>query len=68
MILQGNYFVEERLPSRVLLGLRGEEMDVYRKPYLTPGEDRRRTLTWPRELPLGGDPADVHDIVASYAQ
>ena len=68
MILQGNYFVDERLPSRVLRDLRDAEMDVYRKPYLEPGEDRRPTLTWPRELPLGGEPVDVHNIVASYAQ
>ena len=68
MILQDNYFVEDRLPSRILRDLSDEEMDVYRKPYLEPGEDRRPTLTWPRELPLGGEPADVHNIVASYAQ
>ena len=68
MILQENYFVEDRLPSRILRDLSDDEMDIYRKPYLEPGEDRRPTLTWPRELPLGGEPADVHNIVASYAQ
>lgn len=68
MILQENFFVEDRLPSRILRDLSDEEMDVYRKPYLEPGADRRPTLTWPRELPLGGEPADVHKIVASYAQ
>ena len=68
MILQDNYFVEDRLPSRVLRDLSDAEMEIYRKPYLEPGEDRRPTLTWPRELPLGGEPADVHNIVASYAQ
>jgi hypothetical protein len=35
-------------------------MDVYRKPYLQPGEDRRPTLTWARNVPISAEPADVH--------
>jgi haloalkane dehalogenase len=42
-------------------------MDVYRSPYLEPGESRRPTLTWPRQIPIDGEPVDVLDIVASYA-
>ena len=68
MILQDNYFVEERLPSRVLRKLTEEVMVVYRKPYLIAGEDRRPTLTWPREVSIGGEPKDVTDITASYSQ
>lgn len=68
MILQDNYFVEDRLPSRILRDLSDDEMNVYRKPYLEPGEGRRPTLTWPREVPIGGEPKDVHSIIASYAQ
>ena len=38
------------------------------RPYLEPGESRRPTLTWPRELPLEGEPSDVVEIVDSYAK
>lgn len=67
MVLERNLFVERILPSAVLRDLADAEMEEYRRPYRDPGEDRRPTLTWPRELPLDGDPADVHDIVAGYA-
>ncbi|MDQ6850956.1 MAG: haloalkane dehalogenase [Actinomycetota bacterium] len=67
MVLTRNLFVEAMLPGSVLRTLTGEEMDAYRAPYLQPGEDRRPTLTWPREIPIDGHPADVHDIVADYA-
>jgi haloalkane dehalogenase len=42
-------------------------MTEYRRPYTTPGEDRRPTLTWPRQIPIDGDPADVHEAVKAYA-
>ena len=63
IILQKNVFVERLLPGGVLRRLTEEEMAVYRRPYLEPGESRRPTLTWPREIPLGGEPADVVEIV-----
>jgi len=66
LVLQQNLFVEQVLPSEVLHGLTEEEMAVYRRPYLDPGESRRPTLTWPREVPVAGEPSDVHDIVRSY--
>jgi haloalkane dehalogenase len=43
-------------------------MAVYRRPYLEPGESRRPTLTWPREIPVEGEPADVVEIVARYGE
>ena len=45
-----------------------EEMAVYKRPYLEAGESRRPTLTWPREIPIEGEPADVFDIVNAYGQ
>jgi haloalkane dehalogenase len=51
----------------VLRGLTEEELEVYRRPFREPGESRRPTLTWPRELPIDGTPADVVAIVESYA-
>ena len=68
MVLQKNVFVERVLPGSVLRGLTDEEMTVYRRPYVNPGEDRRPTLTWPREIPIEGEPADVVAIVQAYAE
>jgi haloalkane dehalogenase len=68
LVLQRNSFVERILPASVLRGLGEEEMAVYRAPYLEPGESRRPTLTWPREIPIEGQPADVVEIVNDYAQ
>ena len=51
-----------------LLGLSDEEMDVYRRPFTEPGESRRPTLSWPRQIPIEGQPADVAAIVGSYAE
>ncbi len=67
MVLEKNVFVERVLPGSVLRGLTEEEMAVYRRPFAEPGESRRPTLTWPRQIPLDGEPADVALIVQSYA-
>ena len=67
MVLDKNVFVEKVLPGSVLRGLSDEEMAVYRRPFANPGEDRRPTLTWPRQIPLDGEPADVAEIAARYA-
>jgi haloalkane dehalogenase len=67
MVLENNVFVERILPASVLRGLEPDEMAVYRRPYTEAGESRRPTLTWPREIPLAGEPADVVQIVQSYA-
>lgn len=67
MVLQKNTFVERILPASVLRKLSDEEMAVYRRPYLEAGESRRPTLTWPRQIPIDGEPADVTRIVDAYA-
>ena len=67
MILRKNLFIEAVLPGSILRKLNDEEMAVYRRPFLNEGEDRRPTLTWPRQIPLGGEPEDVVDIVKDYA-
>lgn len=67
MILEKNVFVERVLPGSVLRGLTDEEMAVYRRPFAEPGESRRPTLTWPRQIPIGGEPAEVVQIVDAYA-
>jgi haloalkane dehalogenase len=68
MVLEKNVFVERILPASVLRTLSDAEMAVYRRPYREPGESRRPLLTWPREIPLGGEPADVVAIVDRYSQ
>lgn len=67
IVLEKNVFIERILPASILRKLSEEEMDVYRRPYTEPGEIRRPTLTWPREIPIDGEPADVHAVVADYA-
>ena len=67
MILEKNVFVERILPGSILRELEPEEMAEYRRPFAEGGEARRPTLTWPREIPLDGEPADVSGIVAGYA-
>lgn len=67
MILEENMFVENQLPRMVLRGLTDAEMAEYRRPFAEPGEGRRPTLTWPRQLPIEDQPADVTAIVQAYA-
>jgi len=67
MVLQDNFFVEKILPGAILRTLSAEEMAEYRRPFAEPGEGRRPTLTFPREIPIDGDPADVAAIVSAYA-
>ena len=68
MVLEENMFIERVLPSSILRDLSDEEMAVYRRPFLQAGEDRRPTLTWPRQIPIDGEPEDVYQIVAAYSQ
>ena len=68
IVLQKNVFVERILPSSVFRRLTDDEMAVYRAPFAEPGESRRPTLTWPREIPIHGEPLDVVEIVGEYAQ
>lgn len=67
IVLQKNVFVERILPASILRDLTEDEMEEYRRPFRNPGEERRPMLTWPREIPIDGNPADVHSIVDGYA-
>jgi len=66
LILDRNIFVERILPGSIIRQLSEEEIAEYRRPFLAPGEDRRPTLSWPREIPIEGDPEDVTEIVDTY--
>jgi haloalkane dehalogenase len=67
MILDRNLFVERVLPGSVLRKLTEAEMAEYRRPFLR-SEDRWPTLTWPRQIPIAGEPAEMVAIVEAYSQ
>jgi len=65
LILDKNIFVE-----RILAGdgrLSEEDLKIYMKPFKSAGEDRRPTLTWPREIPIAGEPKEIVQLVQSYS-
>ena len=68
MVLEQNSFVEFNLSAGIARKLSEEEMNEYRRPFAEPGEGRRPTLTWPRQLPIDGEPADVTEIVTAYGE
>jgi haloalkane dehalogenase len=68
MVLNKNVFVERILPASILRTLSEEEMAEYRRPFANTGEDRRPTLTWPREIPIDGTPEDVANVVYDYGE
>ncbi len=67
VVLEKNVFVERVLPSSIIRDLEDEEMREYIRPFRRSGEDRRPTLTWPRQIPIEGQPEDVTESVRSYA-
>ncbi len=66
MILEENVFVEQLLPQSILRKLTAEEHDEYRRPFREPGEGRRPTLSWPRQIPFDGEPKEMCALVADY--
>ena len=67
MILDENFFIEMLLPKLVIRPLGEIEMNAYRRPFQS-RTSRLQMLVWPRELPIGGEPADVVAIVKKYGQ
>jgi haloalkane dehalogenase len=68
LVLERNVFVEGALPAGVMRELGEEEMTEYRRPFAEPGESRRPTLSWPRQVPIEGEPAEVVEIVERYGE
>ncbi len=68
IVLEKNVFVERILPASIIRRLSDDEMNEYRRPFQNSGEDRRPTLTWPREIPIDGSPEDVTAIVDDYGR
>lgn len=67
LILAQNLFIEQMLPRSTLRTLTPEEHDEYRRPFREPGEDRRPTLSWARQLPIDGEPREICELVQRYA-
>ena len=68
LVLEQNSFIERNLPATVLRTLSDEEMAEYSRPFLEPGEARRPTLSWPRQIPIDGQPAEVAAIMEAYLE
>src|SRR4030095_2374564 len=68
LVLQGNQFVEGLVPQSIMRQLSEEEWAEYMRPWRRPGEDRRPTLAWPRQIPIDGEPADVHAPIEACAE
>ena len=66
LVLEDNVFIEKILPAAALRQLTDEEIEHYRRPFRNPGEDRRPTLSWPRTLPLDGEPAEIVKLIEKY--
>ena len=66
LVLEKNIFVERILPSSILRDLTEKEMEQYRLPYTEPGESRRPTLSWSRQIPVAGEPAEIVALVRDY--
>lgn len=67
LIYEDNYFVERMIPGAVVRTLSEAEMNAYRAPYLEPAS-RKPTLMWPRELPMGGEPAANVKIISDIGE
>jgi len=68
LVLQENQFVEGLVPSAIMRTLDDDEWAEYLRPWRNAGEDRRPVLAWPREIPIDGEPADVHATIEAVAQ
>ena len=63
IVLEKNIFVEKILLNDSADGFTDEEKAEYIRPFKNAGEDRRPTLTWPRQIPVDGSPQAVIDEV-----
>jgi haloalkane dehalogenase len=64
MVLEDNIFIEKILPQTAFRQFNEDELEVYRQPFRNAGEDRRAMLSWPRSLPLDGEPREVNEVVS----
>ncbi len=68
LILDKNIFVERILFADPITPMSDETKEEYLRPFLNPGEDRRPTLTFPRNIPLDGEPNDTYVEINKNAE
>ena len=68
IVLEKNVFVERILLNDSANGFSDEERAEYIRPFINPGEDRRPTLTWPRQIPIEGEPSQVVEEVSKNGE
>ncbi len=68
IVLEKNIFVERILLNDSAEGFTDEEKAEYIRPFKNAGEDRRPTLTWPRQIPIEGEPIEVVEEVGKNAE
>ena len=68
MVLDQNLFVETVLPGAVQRQLSNKEPKHYREPSAIPAKTGGRPLSWPRSIPIDGEPADVVAVVNDYGK
>ena len=68
IVLEKNVFVERILLNDSANGFSDEEKAEYIRPFKNAGEDRRPTLTWPRQIPIDGEPQAVKDEVTKNGE
>jgi haloalkane dehalogenase len=60
-----NLFIEHLLPAQIVRPLSPPEMNYYRERHTEP-QSRRPFWRWPNEIPIAGQPADVHQAITEY--
>jgi len=68
LILDKNIFVERILFADPITPMSDKTKEEYLRPFLNPGEDRRPTLTFPRNIPLDGEPNDTYVEINKNAE
>lgn len=64
-IIEKNFFVKRVLPMLTVRKLSDAEKAAYAAPY-PDKRSRKTTAVWPQEIPIEGEPADNHRLVADY--
>jgi haloalkane dehalogenase len=65
LVLEQNLFVRQAFTGGVRTPVADADLAAYLAPFPTP-ESRRPVLAWARQLPLGGDPAELVTRIEAY--
>ena len=67
LILDKNFFVERILLNDPIKPMSDDTRNEYLRPFVNSGEDRRPTLTFPRNIPFNEEPLDTHNEITMNA-